>query len=427
MARGPGTAGDLSQEPVDMNLHTRPIISAVLRNWTGPVLVAAQIAVTLAVLANAVYIVEQRIEKMDRPTGIDVPNIFVVQSAGATAKYAHDATIRADIAYLRAVPGVIAATSIDYPPLSDRGNRVGLWLKPNDQAHGVRSNYYEVDEQALDALGLRLSAGRFFRHDEILPSRQPGAPPAPAHVVVITRALAQRLYNVDNAVGRTLYDSFNWLSSPATVVGVVERMQGSRLGSESAERTLLAPRLPYPDEPTADYLVRTKPGMRDRVMRTVAAHLLTSNPDRLIQWVRPLEFFKNRSYLPDRNVEIFLIGVVTVLMLITCIGVYGLATFNVRMRTKQIGIRRALGAQRADIVRYFLVENWLISSAGVLIGCALAIAAGLWLATHYGLPRLDLYYLAGGIPVLMLVGLFAAWWPAWTASSVPPAVATRNI
>ena len=410
-----------------MNLHARPIVSAVLRNWTGPILVAAQIAITLAVLVNAVYIVKQRVDKMSRPTGIDVPNIFVVQSSGATARYNHEATIRADMAYLRTVPGVVAATSMDYPPLSDRGNRIGVWLKLNDQAHGVRSNYYEVDEHALDALGLHLIAGRFFNHDEVLPSRMPENPATPTHVVVITRALAQRMWNVDNAVGRTLYDSFGWFASPATVIGVVDRMQGSRLSTDSAERTALSPRLPYPDELTADYLVRTEPGKREAVMRAVSAHLLTSNSDRLIQWVRPLEFFKNRSYLADRNMEIFLVGVVLVLMVITCIGVYGLATFNVRMRTKQIGIRRALGAQRADIVRYFLVENWIISTAGVVIGCALAIAAGLWLATHYGLPRLDLYYLAGGIPILMIVGLFAAWWPAWTASSVPPAVATRNI
>jgi putative ABC transport system permease protein len=141
-------------------LNVRPIISALCRSWTGPLLVAAQIALTLAVLVNAIYIVKQRLEKIGRPTGIDVGNIFVIRSAGITDKFAHEATIRADLAYLRSVPGVVAVTPIDFPPLSDRGNRLGVMLKANDQAHGVRTNYYEVDDQALAALGLRLIAGR---------------------------------------------------------------------------------------------------------------------------------------------------------------------------------------------------------------------------------------------------------------------------
>jgi putative ABC transport system permease protein len=132
-----------------MSLGVRPILSALLRNWTGPLLVAAQVAVTLAVLVNALYIVELRIEKIGRPSGMDIPNIFVVRNVGVTEKYAHEATVRADLAYLRGKPGVLAVTTMDYAPLSGHGNVVGVMLQPDDQRHAVGAHYYEVDDQAL--------------------------------------------------------------------------------------------------------------------------------------------------------------------------------------------------------------------------------------------------------------------------------------
>ena len=115
------------------------------------------------------------------------------------------------------------------------------------------------------------------------------------------------------------------------------------------------------------------------------------------------------------------------LIAVTCLGIFALATFNVSTRTKQIGTRRAVGARRGDIVRYFLVENGLITSAGILCGCALALAAGYWLSLEYALPRLDLYYLVGGVLALWGIGQLAAWQPARRAAAVCPSVATRTV
>jgi putative ABC transport system permease protein len=412
-----------------MSLNVRPILSALLRNWTGPLLVAAQVAITLAVLVNAVYIVEQRVAKIGRTSGMDVQNIFVVRNVGVTEKYAHEATIRADLAYLRGKPGVLAVTTMDYPPLGGQGNVLGVMLQPDDQRHAVGTHYYEVDDQVLAALGLHLTGGRAFSPNEVLPPRTGAAAVSMTEgQVIVTQALADDLYPDGQALGKTLYDSASLLSSPATIVGIIDHMQGYRVGWNRVDRVLLAPRLPFPDDlPIAHYIVRVAPGRRDAVMRSVEQELQNSNGDRLIEWVRPLEFFKNRSYVADRNMGIFLSAVILMLLAITCIGVFGLVTFNVGTRIKQIGTRRALGAQRLDIVSYFLVENWLVTTVGVIFGCALALWSGSWLSRHYELPRLDLYYLVCGIPVLWVLGLLAAWYPALRASTVPPAIATRTI
>src|SRR5690349_9411989 len=133
----------------------KPIIAALLRNWTGPALVAGQIAITLAVLVNALYIVKQRIDKIGEPSGVDIANIFVVRNVGVTDRYAHEATMSTDLTYLRSMPGVIAATAMDYFPLGGEGNRFGAMLKADVQSHAVGSTYFEVDQHALAALGVR--------------------------------------------------------------------------------------------------------------------------------------------------------------------------------------------------------------------------------------------------------------------------------
>ena len=96
-------------------------------------------------------------------------------------------------------------------------------------------------------------------------------------------------------------------------------------------------------------------------------------------------------------------------------------------RTRQIGTRRAVGARRIDIVRYFMVENWLVTTTGVVVGCALALAGGYWLSTQYGVDRLDLYFLVGGVAGLWAVGQLAAWQPSLKAAKVSPAMATRSV
>jgi putative ABC transport system permease protein len=147
----------------------------------------------------------------------------------------------------------------------------------------------------------------------------------------------------------------------------------------------------------------------------------------VVKWVRSVEFYKGLLYRDDRNMEVFLTTVTVLMLAITCLGIFGLATFNVSTRTRQIGTRRAVGARRNDIVSYFMVENALITTAGILVGCVFALGVGYWLSLEYELPRLDLYYLVGGVVTLWAVGQVAAWQPARRASAVSPSVATRTV
>jgi putative ABC transport system permease protein len=402
--------------------NLRPIASALWRNRTGAILVAFQIAIGLAVLVNAIYVVKQRVEKIGRPSGMDTANMIWVASAGFAKDYDYDASWREDIATLRGLPGVKAASLFSNIPLSGGGSSNGFQARPGEVTpkEAVLGNNYDVDEQAIAALGVKLIAGRPFETHEILP---PSETFEMSPQAIVTQAFAKEMFPKDpNPLGKTFYDG---LSKPITIVGIIEHMHGAWVGWDKLDNVVLFPRIK--SGPTAIYLVRTEPGRRDAVMREIEAKLGNSNPGRLLRWVRPFDYFIHQSYLDDRNMAIFLVSVTSALLAITALGIFGLATFNVSTRIRQIGTRRAVGARRFDIVRHFLVENWMVTTAGVVVGCGAALAVGYWISVKYELPRLDLYYLVGGVFAIWLIGLFAAWQPARRASAISPAVASRTV
>ena len=119
--------------------------------------------------------------------------------------------------------------------------------------------------------------------------------------------------------------------------------------------------------------------------------------------------------------------VIFCLLTITALGIVGMASFWVAQRTRQIGTRRALGATKFDILRYFQTENFIITTLGLIGGGILAYAFSLYLMSAYQAPRLPWYYVPVGFVCLWLLGQLAVLGPALRASRVPPAVATRSV
>jgi putative ABC transport system permease protein len=403
-------------------MEIRPILSALLRNRAGAVLVAIQIAITLAIVVNAVYVVKQRVELVGRPTGIDETNQFAVRVSGFSRDFDFFAMVREDLALLRGMPGVVAASPIGAVPLSGSGSSTRLFAEPNEKGLSGPINYFETDHEGVNALGLKLAAGKTFDAQSVEYRAQQAQKPPASGQIIVTKAYGEKLWPGQDAHGKTLYDN---QSNPMKVVGVIDHMQGSWLGWDEVNSVALMP-VVGPGN-SVNYLIRTTPGEIDRVMAAAESALKKANESRVVGELRKLSNFKQRSYSSD-TLMVVILGVVTGLVLVfSALGIFGLATFNVNTRTRQIGTRRAIGARRSDIVRYFMIENWMVTTLGVLVGCALALLGGAWLAQEYGLERLDLYYLVGGVLGLWLVGQFAAWQPALKASKVSPAMATKTI
>jgi len=408
-------------------MEIRALTKALWRSRTGPLLIAVQIAIALAVLVNIAYVVAGRIETYRAPTGMDVSNIFSVQSQGFGTGYDQSVTLRTDLAYLNGLPGVVAAAASATLPQGFAGIGLPFSTVPGLKVPQSGASVEIMTDRGPDALGLRFIAGRAPHSDATTaPADGMSAIGRWAPEVAITNRLAHKLFPKGDALGKTLYTGL--INKQAKIVGIVERMQTRPVPgpfSEFAENVVFVPGIPA--GPTALYIVRTKPGRLAEVMAQVEHSLADKVPGRYIDHMETLEqtASNSRNYLRSSSI---ILGVVALLVLaVTAIGIFGLAAFNVATRTRQIGTRRAVGARRRQILRYFLVENWLISTAGVLVGCILAIALGSKLSVMFFIPRLPLYYLALGVAALWLIGLGATMLPARRAASVAPAIATRTV
>lgn len=404
-------------------MHFGPIWLAMMRNKTGAILIALQMAVTLAIMVNAIAMIQERAEAMARPSGVDEANIFYLSSVGFAEDFNERVAIEEDLAAIRALPGVVDAIQTNAIPLSGSGWSMGLQTEPGAEVEGTGLAVYFIDEHGLDTYGLNLVAGENFSASDV--SWREGSETNWPDRTIITQAMAETLFPDDwrSAVGKTVYINDD---EPMTVSGIIERMQAAWNGWSGVERTMLVPQ--HTLFGATQYVIRTEAGMRDQLMPRVEEMLAASNTDRIVRNMRTMEETRERSYRSDDAMIKMLTFTVILLLLITSLGIVGLASFSVSRRTKQIGTRRALGASKSAIAQYFMLENLLISLAGVVVGAALAVGLNMLLVEVFDVdPGALLILVPGAMLTLILIGQLAVMGPARRASQVPPAVATRTI
>jgi len=122
--------------------------------------------------------------------------------------------------------------------------------------------------------------------------------------------------------------------------------------------------------PHGDYLLRVDPARKGEVLAAAEPTLDKVSPNRIILKRQTFAEIRDNFFKADRAMAYLLVGVSLALLVITALGVVGLASFWVQQRTRQIGVRRALGATRGDILRYFQLENFILASAGIVLGMA---------------------------------------------------------
>jgi len=394
----------------------------MMRNKTGAILIALQIALTMAIMVNAISIMQERGRMMARPSGIDEHNIFAIYSVGFAENFNERVTIEEDLATLRSMPGVVNAIQSNSVPLSGGGWNMGLQTEPGEGIDGPSVAVYMVDEHALDTLGLNLIAGENFSATDI--GWRELSDTGWDNKIIITRAAAQALFpdDPDSALGSTVYSGDD---NPSTIIGIIEQMQAPWNGWGGVERVMLAPS--HTLFKGTYYIIRAEPGMRDSLMPQVEELLAERNKDRIVRSMRSMDEIRERSYRGDDSMIKILTFTIVLLIAVTSLGIVGLASFSVNRRTKQIGTRRALGASKLAILRYFMTENFIISLVGVLIGAALTVSLNIVMIETFSLTRITWYLVPAAMLMLLAVGQVAVFGPARRASSVPPAVATRTV
>src|SRR5690242_4531164 len=411
-------------------MEIKPILATLRKHKLTAILLTLQVAFTCAIVCNVAFMIIHREQHVSLPTGIDENRLSVIAVRGIAKDENPWARHESDLALLRQVPGVESAVAVSYSlPLDQSISSYGVC--PSQAALDRAMQQMSINgtncEQAamfdgspglVRTLGLDLVAGRDFRPDEYVQGQKD------VSVAIISQAFAQHLYRGEGALGKTLYIGHH----VARVVGVVRTLLSPVLmGKGTDYDTMIWPQLP--SDAGVEYVLRSAPQDRRRVLDAARVALLKADPSRIIDPHRMKTYSQIRAQYFQRDTTMIglLVASALGLLFVTALGITGLANFWVGQRTRSIGIRRAIGATRGDILRYFQTENFLIVTFGVALGVLLAIGLNLLLMKHYELPRLPLWYLPVGAVVLWLLGQLAVLAPALRAAKVPPVVATRSV
>jgi putative ABC transport system permease protein len=400
-------------------LHIKPIISSLLRSKSGPVLLLLQIILSVAIVANASFIIHERIELMQRDSGVAEEEVLAFNVYNFDPKIDNALQNKQDQLILRNLANVQAVTYTNMVPLSDSGWSDAYVDGPNKDTAKRLPNFafYLGNEQMLDVLGLKLVEGRNFHASEILSHfTQPGA------LAIISKPLATAFWGDESPVGKTVYQG----DASVKIIGVVEKLQGAWVDDDNFENSVIQ-NVDFGGEGSnKTYMVRANASHIDALKETIVTALHKENPNRVIGGFKTVAEHRKDVYKQHELMATVLSMMVIFLLLITSLGLTGMVMFNIQRRTKQIGTRRALGAKKRDIVSYFMVENYLICLIGGVLGGLLAIQLGQQLMSIYSLPMLQWQY-----PALTLIGLFAVTSlavivPAKRAANISPATATRS-
>jgi putative ABC transport system permease protein len=400
-----------------------PILSAMRRNKVGASIIVVQTAITLAILCNSLFIIQQRLRLSSRPTGAQEETIFTIANQWVGNPPDLAARVQADLAALRAVPGVVDAFVSNSYPLSNGGWDDGISLEASDQHWVTQGALYFSDEHGLPTLGLKLVAGRNFNATEIADRNDlEGKPPS---AVIVSQALASTLFPLGGALGKSIYLASQKQKTP--IVGIVDRLQEPWVfgGNRHSENAMLQP-YRYVEQ-YSHYIVRARPGQLESVIKEAQQQLLGISRARILERTRTMTESRRLAYRDDRGLAVILVVVSAVMLIVTAFGIVGVTSFWVAQRRRQIGIRRAVGASQTAILRYFQTENLMIAAAGAALGIVLAIALNLWMAGRFEIARLEIGYTIFAAVLVMLLGQIAVLWPALRAASISPVVAIRNV
>jgi putative ABC transport system permease protein len=399
-------------------MDIRPILSSLRRHKLAAGLLVLEIAVACAILCNAVFMIRSRLAEMHVRTGLAENELVWLMTDGVSGD---DATpvVQRNLAALRGIAGVKSDAMVVSLPLANNDMNFNMSMDADGTKRGPNAQLMLGSPGYLQTLGLKLVEGRDFDADEYagvdawLPQ---------SSSMIVTRALAQRLWPDQPALGKAF-----WIGKRRyQVIGVVDHMVRGELRGEASEYVALFAAKPV-SALSALYVLRVDPSARDRVVREANDLLVRLNPEMLVTDKGTYADIRSNYFAGDKSMAWLLATVCAALLVVTALGIGGLASFWVAQRRRQIGVRRAIGATRGDILRYFQTENFLIVTGGIVLGMALAYAINLLLMEHYELPRLPALYFPVGAAALWLLGQLSVLGPALRAAAVPPAVATRSV
>jgi putative ABC transport system permease protein len=379
-------------------------------------LVVAEIAASIVLLVGAGLLARSLAALIDTDLGVNTENVMTAQldlSLGRTVSAARQTEIAAAIAArVRTIPSVSSVGFGTGLPPTGEFMRVSFVL--NNAANDGQVSHIVTSVPAspgyFDALQIRLLKGRLFTD----------ADSADASLsVIVNREAAKRFFGNDDPIGRSL----PFGESQMTVVGVVENVKYTGIASP-LESVIYRP---FGQSPfRLVILVARTSGDPNRIAAELRQVIRTYDPDISISLIQPLSGWVSSAVAQPRFRALILSAIAAITLLLAMVGLYGVIAYSTAQRTAEIGVRMAVGAQRADVIRMILGEGTQLAGAGVVIGMIAAYWSARLLTTFlYGVSTTDLAAFAGSAICLFTVALVATYVPAARAARVDPAIALR--
>jgi putative ABC transport system permease protein len=403
------------------------LVKSLLRRKLVVGLLLVQLAVTLALLVNSGLLAVHARSLLNRDTGLDLDNTLIISLRPTSPAMAEEPflsnLLQRQLDALRRIDGVVTAAYLSQAPLSEGGSNGDIYdLDNKEVARAGVVPFTEASPDIFSALGIKLVAGELpVQLAEVIDFNTVDIKTLDIkkRKVVITESLARHLYPTKSAVGQ--------FTSNGQVVAVVTDFTG-QLWADDKNFNAVAIE-PLVLDGRMDYLfaVHVRPGMADAVRPQLAGKLRAVDTNIDILYTKTLDEQKHNLYRYPYGLAALLLVLSALMLVVAMISAYSNAFFHALQQHHEIGIKRALGADKKMIFRELLTESWLTTSLGAGLGLVCALLLNRTLAMVLEIPAIPLWLPLVSVALLLICVTLASWYPTRIAVNISPVSATKSI
>ena len=392
------------------------------RNWMRSSLIVSEVALSLMLLAGAGLLINSFWRLLHTNAGFDPKGVLALDIPLSRIKYTkpeqRSAAFQQLIGQMKTVPGVRDVSVVSNVPLTDLDIQLSFNIeghppyKPGDPSV---ADYTVVGSDYFRTMNIAVLRGRVFT-DQDTTKTQP--------VVIVSKAFTKRYFPNEDPIGkRIIFDEPQ--KTPREIVGVVDDVRRKGLDVDVNPEMYVS----YIQNPERrmNLVLRTEARDASQVTPAARAQVKAFDPNQIIWRAQTLEQLLGTSVAP-RKFNMLLLGIFAgVALLLAAVGLYGVMSYSVSWRTQEIGIRMALGANRADVLKLVVRQGMMMTLIGLVLGLAGAFALSRVLTGMlYGVSATDPLTFTGVSIVLLVVALLACLIPARRATHVDPIIALRT-
>jgi len=404
-------------------MDIKPIFLSMKKNKFMAILMIVQIAFTMGVLSSSVLVATATLSEWNKASGIPHEDIIRISPEFFDETQDVGQALVKDLDRVRSVPNVVSIAPSNAVPFTAE-NMINVYLTNAEDAQEYKTVVVETDENIFDVLQLSLIEGRQFTASDVIKGSTETTPQN-APEVMISQEMARILFDDQSAIGQTIWLAKN--ADPVKVMGIYSNfMTGERLnGRGKSYQSIIRPQVKWSQNQEPHYLIRVEQGTGTALLEDIL-DVFYQEQGRYINSSELLKRTQKRMYDGRGSRALTMLVISVVLLVITGFGMTGLTAFQVTQKRKQIGTRRALGAKKSDIMRYFLTENSILTLIGLLIGVLVTFAITFEASEQAGQNFLNVGVILATALVMWLINILAVWFPAKRAANIEPAIVTRS-